>query len=299
MGDNQMVFDIHRCLYVIAHHAGSPAAGGHRARIGIGQRDLLVRGCQHLGLKRLQMLHLLLQNDELVLQTLGPHRPRQRRLLPVGAVQLMQIPLDALFDLLKSARHLRTGKVPVPRIDRLELGTVDRHTGFRKQIKPAAQRDELGTHLADRLAIILAEVGDGLVIRRQTPGQPHNLNITQGFPFKAPARLNTIEVTVDIELQQNPGLIARPARCLRLDPVKAKITEIKFIDKNINNPNRVVFADIILKAFGKQRNLATINALDKTLHHKTPQLTSQDSSKTRLYNASVFTHSGPISEVST
>ena len=104
--------------------------------------------------------------------------------------------------------------------------------------------------------------------------------------------MNPVEVAINIKLQQNPGLIARPARCLRLDPVKAKITEIKFINKDINNPNRVVLADIILKALGKQRNLATINALDKTLHQKTPQLTSQDSSKTRFYNASVFTHSG-------
>ena len=73
---------------------------------------------------------------------------------------------------------------------------------IREQIEPAAQHDEPGTDFADRRAIVLAEVGDRLVIRRQPAGQPHYFNVAAGFPFKAPARLNPVEVAGDIELQQ-------------------------------------------------------------------------------------------------
>ena len=52
MGDNQMMLGIDCDLDVVADDARAPAAGRHRAGIGIGQRDLLVRGRQHLRLER-------------------------------------------------------------------------------------------------------------------------------------------------------------------------------------------------------------------------------------------------------
>ncbi len=60
--------------------------------------------------------------------------------MPVGAVQLMQVPLDRLLVLLLAPLHLRAREVPVPGVDRLELGTVDRHACLGKQTKLAAER---------------------------------------------------------------------------------------------------------------------------------------------------------------
>jgi hypothetical protein len=47
MGDDEMVLGIYGGLDVISHHPGATTAGCHRARIRIGQRDLLIRGRQH------------------------------------------------------------------------------------------------------------------------------------------------------------------------------------------------------------------------------------------------------------
>ncbi len=77
MGNDQVVFRIHRYLNVVAHDAGAPAAGRHRARIGIGQRELLIRRRQHLGFQPLQTLHLLLQFGDLVGQPLDLGLPRK------------------------------------------------------------------------------------------------------------------------------------------------------------------------------------------------------------------------------
>ncbi len=71
----------------------------HRAGIGIAQRNLLVRCCQHPGFKLSQAPHLLLQRGDLFRQAPGLGGARQRWLLPIGAVQLVQVARDTLLNL--------------------------------------------------------------------------------------------------------------------------------------------------------------------------------------------------------
>ena len=134
---------------------------------GVGERYLLVRRREHPRFKLRQAPHLLLQGRDLAFQAGRLGRARQRWFLSVGAVHLLQIARDALLDLLLAALHLRPREVPVPGVDRLELGAVDRNAGGGEQLKFATQRHAPGAHLADRFAIVLAEGGDRLVIGNQ------------------------------------------------------------------------------------------------------------------------------------
>ena len=52
------------------NHPGAAPAGGHRARVGIGERDLLIRRGKHLLLAGRQLAHLLVQLGKLLLETL-------------------------------------------------------------------------------------------------------------------------------------------------------------------------------------------------------------------------------------
>jgi hypothetical protein len=61
-------------------------------------------------------------------------------------------------------------------------------------------------------------------------------------------------------------MIARPAGFPRLDPVKAKTQKIKLINKDIDHPNRIVFADPVFQPLGKQCALTAVHALYKALH---------------------------------
>lgn len=45
-------------------------------------------------------------------------------------------------------------------------------------------------------------IGNGLEVRRQSIEQPHHLNIALRFPLQTATRLNTVEITVVIELQK-------------------------------------------------------------------------------------------------
>ena len=46
-----------------------------------------------------------------------------------------------------------------------------------------------------------AVVLDGLVIRGEAPQQPHHLDVAASFTLKTPARLDPVEIAVDVELQ--------------------------------------------------------------------------------------------------
>ena len=58
MRDDQVMLGVDGDLHIVADDAGAAAAGRHRAGIGIGQRDLLVRRGQHLHLEIRKPLHL-------------------------------------------------------------------------------------------------------------------------------------------------------------------------------------------------------------------------------------------------
>ena len=95
--------------------------------------------------------------------------------LAVGGIELAHVACHALFDLLLAALDLALREVVVATVDGLELAAVDGNAGLRQQAHLAAQLDELRANLLDRCAAVLAEVGDGFVIRREPSGQPHHL----------------------------------------------------------------------------------------------------------------------------
>jgi hypothetical protein len=84
--------------------------------------------------------------------------------LSIGAVQLVQIARNAFLDLRHPPLHLGAREVPVAVVHRLELAAIDRDAGLGEQAHRAAQGDEPDADLADGAAIVLAEIGNRLVI---------------------------------------------------------------------------------------------------------------------------------------
>src|SRR5271154_1027232 len=216
----------------------------------------------------MEALHLLLKLGDLLLQTGRLGFESLGRLLPVGGVELLQIAGDASLDLRHSPLHLRPREVLVTIVHRLELAAVNRHAGFREQAHGATQRNEPGADLADGEPIVLAEVGNRLVIGDETARKPHHLNVTPSLTLKPAARLNSIEIAINIELQQHRGMIRRPASCLRFNPAEPKLRQIKFVDKNVNDLNGIVLVDPVFQALRKQRALPAIRGTCEP--HETP-----------------------------
>src|SRR5947209_6256306 len=131
------------------------------------------------------------------------------------------------------ARRRCAREVLVPVVDRLELAAVDRDARLRQQADRAAKRHELRAYLADRRPVILAEIGNRLVIRNKPTGEPHDFNVTTRLTLKPAARLNAVEITVDVELEQHRRMIRWTAGDLGLNPVEPQIGQIEPVDKNV------------------------------------------------------------------
>ncbi|SDF55920.1 hypothetical protein SAMN05216591_3307 [Pseudomonas extremaustralis] len=88
-------------------------------------------------------------------------------------------------------------------------------------------------------------------------------------------------------------MVGRSAGFSRDDTVETQLTKVEFIDENIDHPHRVGVRHIVIQTLGKQRALASMLSLDKTLHWR-PPLISNPSSHSKV-DANVFTQPGPIS----
>src|SRR5882757_4694265 len=175
MGDNEMMPGIDGTLHIVTDHPAASAARGHRARIGIGQRDLFVFALHHPGVQLVQASYLLAQRHDLLVEPrdLGL---RHRFALAIGTIELGEVAGYALVNLRQPPLHLGLREVPVPRVDGFELAAVDRNARLAEQFEPPAQHHELTADLADGLAVVLAEVGYRLEVRHQPTSQPDQLN---------------------------------------------------------------------------------------------------------------------------
>jgi hypothetical protein len=159
---------------------------------------------------------------------------RLRRLLPVDRVELGKVAGNALFQLRAPPLHLALGEVLVAVVDRLELAAVDGHARRSEQAHLAAQLDEASAHLAKRKTVVLAEVGDRLVIWHQAAQQPQKLQIAPGFALEPAARLHAVEIAVDVELQQDRRVEGGSSGRCRFNTVKPEVREIERINEGID-----------------------------------------------------------------
>jgi hypothetical protein len=146
-------------------------------------------------------------------------------------------------EILYAADGSITGVRHAWRVDGLELRSVDGDARLRQQTHLSAKIDETGAHLLDPAAIVSAEIGDRLVVGREPPEQPDHFQIAACFPFQAAARLNAIEITVDVELEQRRRVIARSPSRRRLDVLKTHPTEVESLDERIDDANRIALID--------------------------------------------------------
>ena len=135
--DNEMVLGIDCGLHVVPDDTSILAARRRRARVRIGQRDLLVLALHHLGIDRIEPRNLFLQFRDFVLETRNLCL-RNRITMAVGGLQLHHVARDALVDPLKPSLHLGLGEVLVACVDSLEFRAVDGDTRYTQQIKLAA-----------------------------------------------------------------------------------------------------------------------------------------------------------------
>src|ERR1017187_550914 len=84
--------------------------------------------------------------------------------------------------------------------------------------------------------------------------------------LQSPTRLHSVQVPIDIDLEQHPRVVRRPARRLRIHPLKAHLPQVQLLDEGLDHPGRVVLRHVVLDTLGQQTDLSSVRALDKSLH---------------------------------
>src|SRR5205807_8459 len=138
---------------------------------------------------------------------------------------------------------------PVPVVHRFELATIYCNARRREEAHLTAEFDKARAYLAQSQAIVFPEVRDRLVIRCEPTQQPHDLNIASGFSFKPSARLNPVQIAIDVKLQENRGMVRGSASRRRLYPLKAHLSQIERIHKHVDHANRVALVNEIIETF--------------------------------------------------
>jgi hypothetical protein len=95
-----------------------------------------------------------------------------------------------------------------------------------------------------------------------------------------PARRSALRGTT-FEFVDTTGSACR----LRCNTVEAEFAQFEFIDKDINHSDCIVLDHKIVKAFGQQRVLVSIDAFDETLHRNSPR-----SDAVSIYLTARFSH---------
>ncbi|MNS97292.1 hypothetical protein D3C72_1316180 [compost metagenome] len=131
--------------------------------------------------------------------------------MPIGSIECRQVTVDARFNFFHSPLQFGAGEIAVAIVDCFEFTAINGDQMFSKQSQLLTQHNELATDASDGLAVVFSEVGDGLEIRHQTPGQPHQFDVALSFSLQPSARLNAVEIAVDVDLQQDRWVVSRPA----------------------------------------------------------------------------------------
>src|SRR5664279_1605846 len=152
------------------------------------------------------------------------------RLGAIGCIERVEVALDALFDLLLALLHLARREVAIASVDRLELAAVDGDYGLGEQLEFAAQLDEAAAHVADADPVVVPEVGDGLEVRREASGQPHQFEIALGFALESAAGLDAAEIAIHIDLEKDRRVVGRPACRRRYRAFEAQSLQVELVD---------------------------------------------------------------------
>jgi hypothetical protein len=183
----------------------------------------------------------------------------------VGAVEFAQVARDGGVDLAEPPLDLLPRVALRLGVDRLELAAVDGDDARVQLIDVAAQRDELLADLADGRAVVPAEVGDGLEVRREPAGQPDQLEIARAFALEPTRRLHLVEIAIDVELQHRRWMIPG-ASCRFGLGIEAERRQVQHVDEGIDRTHRIVRVDIVVDAFRKERGLTAIQPFYEALH---------------------------------
>jgi hypothetical protein len=213
----------------------------------------------------------------------GPHLG-YFALLSIGGIEQAQIARDAGFHLLHPPPDRGRCEIAAARVHRAKTATIYCYGPACDEAKIAAQQYEPPTRRSNSIAMITPEISNGLEIRRQLACQPHQLEVTASLAFQPSARLNLVQIAVNVELEQCRRMVARTScrRCIG----ETERGQFQLFNKHINDADRAVLSNIIVHAGWQKKLLPPVTSLDKTTHPTPPDAADKSTTSLGFHTAS-------------
>ena len=158
----------------------------------------------------------------------------------IGLVHLFEVAFQPVVDALQVPLQCGSREVAVTVVHRLDARAIHSDQLAPVQGKFSAQPHERPKDLPEGAPVVAAEVGDRLEVGAKLAQQPDHLQVAVRLDLQAPAGPNTVEIPVDVELQQIRRIVARAALVVGPNALEPRLLEIEAIDEGINETDRVV-----------------------------------------------------------
>src|SRR5215212_5880826 len=147
-------------------------------------------------------------------------------------------------------------------IDRLELTAIDRDQFTTEELQLLTQQREGTADFLDRLEVVFAKIGDRLEIRPELFEQPHQLKIASRLAFEETRGAKSVEIAIDIQLEQISRMVGWAAKRCGHGAEKAQFLQIELINEGINEADWIVVRDILIERRRKEEDRVTLDALN-------------------------------------
>jgi hypothetical protein len=229
--------------------------------VGVGQRDLVITGPLQLFQHVLASRASRADRGDLFGQVLDP----RAGWCGFGGVALVE-PLQVIVELgigeFDELRQRGAGEVAVLVVDRFDPGAIDREQFPAKQVQLTAEQHELAEDRAEGVAVVAAEIGDGLKVGPEVAQQPDHLDVAMALGFEPAARPDAVEVAVDVEFQQIVGCVASAPGWLGRDTDETSRRQIQSLNEGVDEADRVVLANVFVQRFRQQQRLGSVGTGD-------------------------------------
>src|SRR5512132_1373827 len=93
------------------------------------------------------------------------------------------------------------------------------------------------------------------------PRSSQIFQIACGLRLEPPAGAHPIDVSINVELQQIGGIVARSARVFRLNAPETRFLQVTLINERLNEAHRIFSTDVIINCYWQKQSLVTVAAL--------------------------------------
>ena len=80
----------------------------------------------------------------------------------------------------------------------------------------------------------------------QAPSQPHELDVALRFALQPSARLDSVQVAVDVDLEQDRRVIRRSASGRGLGAFESELVKLQPFNEHVDHPDGIVLGDVVV-----------------------------------------------------